>query len=58
MRSGEVTLAIFVDFSKAIDILIKLHSLHFSKNFLNFAQTDSRCLHLLYSKFGIPQGSI
>ena len=44
MRSGEVTLAIFVDFSKAIDILIlKLHSLHF---------------HLLYSKFGIPQGSI
>ena len=44
MRSGEVTLAIFVDFSKAIDILIKLHSLHFSKNFLNFAQ-----IHAVYT---------
>ena len=40
MNSGEVTLAVFVDFSKAFDtidfnILIqKLHSLHFSKIFL------------------------
>ena len=38
MKSGEVTLGVFVDFSKAFDticfnILIhKLHSLHFSKN--------------------------
>ena len=40
MKSGEVTSAVFADFSKAFDtidfnILIhKLHSSHFSKNFL------------------------
>ena len=59
MKSGEVNSAILVDFSKAIDILIlKFHSLHFSKNFLNFVKTDSHCSHLLYSKFDIQQGSI
>ena len=40
MESEEVTLAVFVDFSKAFDtvnfniLIYKHHSLHFSKNFL------------------------
>ena len=40
MKSGEVTLAVFVDFSKAFDstdfnsLIHKLHSLHFSRRFL------------------------
>ena len=75
MKSGEVTLAVFVDFSKAFDIIDynilihKFHSLHFSKNILylilncisnwsHFVLIDSCCSNLLYSKFGVPQGSI
>ena len=75
MKSGEVTLAVFVDFSKAFDtinfnmLIHKLHSLHFSKNFLylilnylsnrnHFIQIDSQCLNLLYSKIGVPRGTI
>ena len=74
MKSGEVTLAVFVDFSKAFDtidfniIIHKLHSLHFSMDFLylilnylsnrsHFGQIDSRCSNLLYSKFRVPHGS-
>ena len=40
MKSGEVTLAVFVDFSEAYDtidfhvLIHKMHLLHFSKNFL------------------------
>ena len=52
------------------NILIhKLHSLHFSKSVLyfilnylsnrtHFVQIDSRCSNLLYSKLGVPLGSI
>ena len=75
MKSGKVTLAVSVDFPKAFDTIDfnitihKLHSLHFSKNFLHlilnylsnrshFVEIDSRCSNLSYSKFGAPQGSI
>ena len=40
MKSGEVTLAVFVDFSKTFDtndfsiLMHKRYSLHFAKNFL------------------------
>ena len=76
MKSGEVTIAIFVDFSKEFDttdfniLTTKLHSLHFSKTFFwylllnylskrsHFVQIDSHCSYLLYSKLGVPQGSM
>ena len=74
-NSGEVTLAVFVDFSKVFDtidfniLILKLYSLHFSKNFLylilnylpnrsHFVQINSRCSNFLYSEFGVPQVSI
>ena len=72
MKSGEVTFAVFVDFSKAFDtinnvLIHKLHSLYFSKNLLylilnylsnrsHFIQKGLRCSNLLYSKFAL--GSI
>ena len=56
MKSGEVTLGVFVDFSKAFDtigfnILIhKLHSLHFSKTFfyliLNYLSNRSHFIQI------------
>ena len=74
MKRGEVTLAVFADFSKAFFIIFnirihKLHSLYFSKDFFyliwnylsnrnHFLQIDSSCSILLYSKFGVTQESI
>ena len=71
MKRGEITLAIFADYSKAFDtvdfeILInKLHKLNFSKTFLHWLVsylTDRQQYVQVNDKssimFGVPQGSI
>ena len=74
MKSSEVTIAIFTDYSKAFDtidfsILIKkMHILNFSKLFLywifnylaerHFVQIDSSISNILIIDFRVPQGSL
>ena len=67
MKSSEVTIAIFTDYSKTFDnidfsILIKkMHTLNFSKRFLYWIfnyLTDRRHFVQIDSSFGVPQGSI
>ena len=74
MKSSEVTIAIFTDYSKVFDtidfsILIKkMHILNFSKLFLywifnylterHFVQIDSSISNILIIDFRVPQGSL
>ena len=56
MKASEITLTIFVDYSKAYDtiefsvLIKKMHALNFSKRFLYWTFS--------YITFGVPQGSI
>ena len=75
MKKKEVTLMVLADFSKAFhtvcfkSIIIKMHSLGFSRNFLtwltnylsdrhHYVQIDDRKSSPALLEFGIPQGSI
>ena len=75
MKTSEITLAVFTDYSKAFDtidfsvLIKKMHTLNFSKRFLywifsyltdrrHFVQIDSNIFNILYTNFGVPQGSI
>ena len=72
MKKGEITLALFTDYSKAFDTVefqVLLKKLGFPKKFLiwtysylegrqQFVQIDDRKSGLLPVAFGVPQGSI
>ena len=60
MKASEITLAVFTDYSKAFDnidfsvFIRKMHKL----NRRHFLQIDSNISNILYTNFGVPQGSI
>ena len=73
MKASEITLAVFTDYSKAFDTIFvlirKMHTFNFSKRFSywifsyltdirHFVQISSNISNILYTNFGVPEGSI
>ena len=73
MKASEITLAVFTDYSKAFDTIFvlirKMHTFNFSKRFSywvfsyltdirHFIQISSNISNILYTNFGVPEGSI
>ena len=73
MKASEITLAVFTDYSKAFDTIFvlirKMHTFNLSKRFSywvfsyltdirHFVQISSNISNILYTNFGVPEGSI
>ena len=62
MKSSEVTIAIFTDYSKAFDTIDFSILIYWIFNYLtdrrHFVQIDSSISNILITNFGVPQGSI
>ena len=62
MKSSEVTIAIFTDYSKAFDTIDFSILIYWIFNYLtdrrHFVQIDASISNILITNFGVPQGSI